>query len=150
MSLNVVVISGNLTADPEVRVSQGGTKIAKFRMAINDKYTNTSGVTTEKTHYVACTAFGKTAEVVGSYVHKGQRIEVQGKLDYSEWTDEKTEQRRSNLGVIALQVSLLPKAMNPKPSQRPADEHPGLDEEPGEAVLSGAAKAGEESDDIPF
>lgn len=148
MSMNKFLGSGNLTGDPDVKLTQAGKKLAKFRLAINDKYTSASGNTVEKTHYVNCTAFGTTAEIIGKYCRKGQRIEVEGKLDYSEWTDEETEQRRSSLGVIVQQVYLMPKAMNPKGS--PAkEEQPGYTEEPGEAVLNGA-KSPSGEDDIPF
>jgi single-strand DNA-binding protein len=85
---------GNLTRDPEMRTSQGGTTVVKFGMAINRKFKDQ-----ETTCYVDCTAFGRTGEVINQYMKRGRPIFVEGRLDFSSWQD-KDGNKRSKLGVV--------------------------------------------------
>lgn len=99
MNFNRVLIGGNLTRDPELRYSQGGTAYAKFGLAINETRVS-NGEKTEKTVFVDLTAFGKTAEAINTYLKKGDPIFVEGKLDFSTWSDNTTGATRSKLAVI--------------------------------------------------
>ena len=153
-NINCVVISGNLTADPKVTTSNGGTVIAKFRLAINDGYQSSSGEWVQKTHFVDCTAFGKTAEKIGKMVKKGQPLEIQGKLDYSSWEDDEGT-KHSRLAIVVLQMHLMPKAA-PKPQ---VDESEIPDHEAEHAIAGAALTNGtnrkvqqhdDQEDGIPF
>lgn len=72
--MNKAILVGRLTRDPEMRDTQGGTKMCKFALAI-DRRGRDGG-----TDYINCTAFGKTAELVGQYLRKGSRAGVVGRI----------------------------------------------------------------------
>lgn len=72
--MNKVILVGRLTRDPEMRDTQGGTKVARFALAI-DRRGKDAG-----TDYPSCVAFGKTAELVGQYLRKGSRAGVVGRI----------------------------------------------------------------------
>ena len=90
---------GNLTRDPEVKYTSGGTAIAKIGMAINRTWTNKEGQKQEETTFVDVDAFGRQAEVVGQYLKKGRPVMVEGRLKLDQWDDKQTGQKRSKLGV---------------------------------------------------
>lgn len=94
-SFNKVILMGNLTRDPESRVTPTGTTIVKFSLAINERYKDK-----ETAVFVECDAFQKTAEFVSKYFSKGDPILVEGKLRLDTWEDSSTGQRRSKLGVV--------------------------------------------------
>lgn len=96
MNFNRVIIAGNLTRDPELRTTQGGTTIAKFGVAINE-YAGKDKP--KRVTFVNVTAFGSTAEAINTYLKKGDPIHIEGRLDFSEWTD-KAGQKRTALGVV--------------------------------------------------
>ena len=76
---NIVVISGNVTADPELRQTKDGTFVARFKVAVNRG---------DRADFLPCTAFGKTAENIRAYVSKGSRVIVQGSLRSSTYQDK--------------------------------------------------------------
>ncbi|MDO4798075.1 MAG: single-stranded DNA-binding protein [Coriobacteriales bacterium] len=99
MSVNRVVISGNLTRDPELRSSQSGTNILTFGMAVNDRRRNPqTGEWEDYANFVDCVLFGNRAEWLSRDLHKGKKVFVEGKLRYSTW--ERDGQRRSKLEVV--------------------------------------------------
>ena len=85
MNLNKIMIIGRATKDPEIKTTPGGTKVVKFGMATNDVYKDKAGQKVEETEYHNCVAFGKLAEVIGSFVKKGQEIYVEGKKKTRSW-----------------------------------------------------------------
>jgi single-strand DNA-binding protein len=96
---NKVILMGNLTRDPEVKYTSGGTAIAKIGMAINRTWTNKEGQKQEETTFVDVDAFGRQAEVIGQYLKKGRPVMVEGRLKLDQWDDKQTGQKRSKLGV---------------------------------------------------
>lgn len=105
MSINRVAISGNLTRDPELRYTQGGTPILGFGVAVNDRRKNQSGEWVDYPNFVDCTMFGARAEAVSRYLSKGAKVAIDGKLRYSSW--EKDGQKRSKLEVIVDEIEFL-------------------------------------------
>ena len=97
---NKVILMGNLTRDPEVKYTSGGTAIAKLGMAINRTWTNKEGQKQEETTFVDVDAFGRQAEVIGQYLKKGRPVMIEGRLKLDQWDDKQTGQKRSKLGVI--------------------------------------------------
>jgi single-strand DNA-binding protein len=75
MSINKVILSGNLTRDPDVKYTQSGTAVATFSIAVNDGYGDN-----QKTYYPNIVVWGKTAETVGKNLTKGSKVGVVGKL----------------------------------------------------------------------
>lgn len=106
MSINRVCISGNLTRDPELRSTAGGTSVMGFGVAVNERRKNSrTGEWEDYPNFVDCTLFGKRAEALEQYLSKGTKVAVEGRLRYSSW--EKDGQKRSKLGVIVEEVELM-------------------------------------------
>lgn len=106
MSINRVNISGNLTRDPELRATAGGTQVLSFGVAVNDRRRNPqNGEWEDYPNFVDCTMFGTRAEAVSRYLSKGSKVAIEGKLRYSSW--ERDGQRRSKLEVIVDEIEFL-------------------------------------------
>ena len=106
MSINRVNISGNLTRDPEVRMTSGGTQVLSFGVAVNDRRRNPqTGEWEDYPNFVDCTMFGSRAEAVSRYLSKGSKVAIEGKLRYSSW--ERDGQRRSKLEVIVDEIEFM-------------------------------------------
>ena len=87
-SLNKVMLIGNVGAEPEVRTTGSGTRIAKVSLATNRTWSDRSGQQQEKTEWHRLTFWDKTADIVERYVHKGDRLYVEGRIEYSQTQDE--------------------------------------------------------------
>lgn len=96
-SFNKVILMGNLTRDPELRVTANGNSICKLGLAVNRVYTTKDGERREETTFVDIDAFGKQAEVISKYMRKGTPIFVEGRLKFDQW--ESDGQKRSKLSV---------------------------------------------------
>lgn len=106
MSINSVNISGNLTRDPELRHTTGGTAILNFGVAVNDRRKNPqTGEWEDYPNFIDCIMFGTRAESVSRFLHKGVKIAAEGKLRYSSW--EKDGQRRSKLEVVVDDIEFM-------------------------------------------
>lgn len=106
MSINRVNISGNLTRDPELRATAGGTQVLSFGVAVNDRRRNQqTGEWEDYPNFVDCTMFGSRAEAVSRYLNKGSKVAIEGKLRYSSW--ERDGQRRSKLEVIVDEIEFM-------------------------------------------
>lgn len=86
--MNVAIILGRLTRDPIIKASQSGMTIARFTLAVNGL--NKKGQKQEA-DFINCVAFGKTAEAIGNYVYKGQRLLVEGRIQTGHYTDKNGE-----------------------------------------------------------
>ena len=106
MSINRVNISGNLTRDPEMRGTTGGTSVLSFGVAVNDRRRNQqTGEWEDYPNFVDCVMFGTRAEAISRYLSKGTKVAIEGKLRYSSW--ERDGQRRSKLEVIVDEIESL-------------------------------------------
>lgn len=88
-SLNKVMLIGNVGNEPEVRSTPGGNKVAKLSLATNRTFTDRTGQQQEKTEWHRLTFWSKLADLVEQYVHKGDRLYVEGRLEYSQTEDDK-------------------------------------------------------------
>ena len=86
-SLNKVMLIGNVGSEPEVRTTASGTKVAKVSLATNRTFTDRSGQRQEKTEWHRLTFWDRLAELVEQYVHKGDRLYVEGRIEYSQTED---------------------------------------------------------------
>ena len=98
-SFNKVILVGNLTRDPELRVTGTGLSICKIGLAVNRSYTSKDGESKDETTYVDVDAFGKQAEILGKYMQKGRPLMVEGRLKLDQW-ESNDGQKRSKLGVV--------------------------------------------------
>ncbi|MBP5313459.1 MAG: single-stranded DNA-binding protein [Eggerthellaceae bacterium] len=106
MSINRVVISGNLTRDAELRQTGSGMPVLGFGIAVNDRHKNTqTGQWEDYANYIDCTMFGSRAEGVARFLTKGTKVTVEGKLRWSQW--EKDGQKRSKIEVIVDELDLM-------------------------------------------
>ena len=114
MSINTCTLSGNVVAEPRQTATPSGSTIVRFGLAVNDRRKNNkTGEWDDYTHYIDCTMFGKFAERMVVYLHKGVRVTVEGKLNYSSW--EKDGQRHSKVDVIVNELV---------PPQQPRQQQP--------------------------
>ncbi len=98
-SFNKVILLGNLTRDPETRVTQNGLTICKLGMAVSRVFSTREGERKEETSFVDIDAFGKQAEVITKYMRKGKPLMVEGRLKLDQWeTDD--GQKRNKLKVV--------------------------------------------------
>lgn len=106
MSINRVNITGNLTRDPDLRQSQGGTAILSLGVAVNDRRKSPqTGEWEDYPNFIDCAMFGTRAEAVNRYLQKGSKVAIEGKLRYSSW--EKDGQKRSKLEVIVDEIEFM-------------------------------------------
>lgn len=106
-NFNKVILIGNLTRDPELRVTPSGTSICKFGLAVNRTYTTQDGEKREETTFVDIDAFGKPAEIISKYMAKGRPILVEGRLKLDQWEDKNTGDKRSRMGVVCENFQFL-------------------------------------------
>ena len=106
-SLNKVMLMGNLTRDPELRVTPKGTSICQFSLAINRQFKMESGETREEVIYVDVEAWGKQGETIAKYVTKGRPLYVEGRLRLDQWEDKNTKEKRSRMKVVLEQFQFL-------------------------------------------
>jgi single-strand DNA-binding protein len=105
-NINVVVITGNLTRDPELRSTPGGTSVCKLRVAVNSRRKDQSGNWVDKPNYFDVTVWGAQGENCANYLSKGRPVAVEGRLDWREW-DDKEGNKRQSVEVIANSVQFL-------------------------------------------
>ena len=98
-SFNKVILMGNLTRDPEMRVTPNGHSICKLGLAVSRTFSTRDGERREETAFVDIDAFGKQAEVIAKYMSKGRPIMVEGRLKLDQW-ESNEGQKRSKLGVV--------------------------------------------------
>jgi single-strand DNA-binding protein len=107
-SYNRVILLGNLTRDPQVRYTPGGTAVAEIGMAVNrtwfDKQSNQKK---EETTFVDVTLWGRQAEVAGEYLSKGRSVLIEGRLHLDQWDDKTSGEKRSKLKVVAEEMRMV-------------------------------------------
>ncbi|TVR13696.1 MAG: single-stranded DNA-binding protein [Planctomycetota bacterium] len=107
VNLNRVLLAGNLTRDPQVRFFANERAVANFSIATNRRYKGADGELKEETTFVDVEAWGRTAELVGQYLTKGQPCFLEGRLRLDQWEDKQTGAKRSRLLVVADSVQFL-------------------------------------------
>ena len=98
-SFNKVILLGNLTRDPETRVTTNGLTICKLGMAVSRVFSTREGERKEETTFVDIDAFGKQAEVITKYMRKGKPLMVEGRLKLDQW-ETNDGQKRNKLKVV--------------------------------------------------
>ncbi len=106
-NINRVIITGNLTADPELRSLPSGTSVCKLRVACNTRRKdNSTGEWVDKPNYFDVTVWGMQGENCAQYLSKGRPVAVDGRLEWREWTDKEGNTRQS-IDIIADSVQFL-------------------------------------------
>jgi single-strand DNA-binding protein len=106
-NVNVVVITGNLTRDPELRHTGGGTAVCDLRVAVNTSRKDQSGNWVDKANYFDVTVWGAQGENCANYLGKGRPVAVEGRLDWSEWEAKDGSGKRQAVRIVANKVQFL-------------------------------------------
>ena len=117
--LNKVMLIGHVGRDPEVKYTPGGAALAKFSVATNEVYKDKEGNQQDRTEWHRILTWGRTAEVMGEYLKKGQLVYVEGRLQTSSWND-KDGNKRYITEIVASNVQFL----GPKAGATPASAEP--------------------------
>lgn len=138
MSLNKTFQIGNLTRDPEQRMTPSGQSIAKFGLAVNRTFTGQDGQKKEEVLFIDVDAFGKQAELVCKYLKKGSKVMVEGRLKLDTW--EKDGEKKSRIGIVLENVEFL---------DSKGGEAGGQTEEPRRPARPAPAPRNDADDDLP-
>lgn len=133
MSVNKVLLIGNLGKNPEVRFNSSGRAVARFPLATSERWTDSDGQAQERTEWHNLVVFGKQAESCGQYLSKGRQVFVEGAIRSREY--EKDGSKRYITEIIAQRVQFLGGKGDDGAAARPAN---------------GRGQRANEQDDIPF
>jgi single-strand DNA-binding protein len=155
-NVNVVVLTGNLTRDPELRHTGGGTAICELRVAVNSRRKDgQTGEWVDKPNYFDVVVWGAQGENCATYLAKGRPVAVEGRLDWREWEAKDGSGKRQAVQIIANTVQFLGSRDGSGQSQPPANGGGGFSPQsdvPADTsdFEGAAAGAGGGEDDIPF
>ncbi len=150
-SYNKVILMGNLTRDPEMRVTTSEMAIAQIGLAVNRQYKTRDGEKREEVTFVDVDAFGKDAEVISRYLKKGDPLMLEGRLKLNQWED-KDGNKQSKLRVVLERFQFIG-------GGRSDSDSSGYDAPPARKEASPAAKPAPRAsaadddaldDDVPF
>src|SRR5438309_7120360 len=142
-NINRVVLVGNLTKDPELRHTPGGTPVCSMRVAVNSRRRDESGQWVDKPNYFDVSVFGNQAESCTQYLSKSRPVGIDGRRDWREWEATDGSGKRQAVQIIAESVQFLG-------SRR--DGHGGGNQfvPAGAAQESADFPTGGTDDDMPF
>ncbi len=145
MSINKVILVGNVGKDPEVKYLESGTAVARFSLATNENYKNKSGEKVTNTEWHNIEVWRGTAEFVDKYVKKGTQLYVEGKIRTENWED-KEGNKRYTTKILVDNLQLLGKKDDSVESTSNATTTPTIEttEENSESSEQ------KEADDLPF
>lgn len=143
--MNHCTFIGNITRDIDLKYLPKGTAVAEFGLALNHKWKDDQGVKHEDVSFIDVSAFGRTAEVLGEYCKKGDKIALECRAKQESWEDKQSGQKRSKIKFIVESMELLgqkrsedtagqperppqrPAQRSAPPKGRPAPKDPDLD-----------------------
>ena len=157
-SLNKVFLMGNLTRDPELRVTPKGTPICQFGLAVNRQFKDDSGQTRDETTFVDIEAWGRQGETIAKYCSKGRPLFVEGRLKLDTWDDKTTGQKRSKMRIVLENFQFLggregggaPGGAAAGPAEDGADQTVERHSPPPRSAPKPAAAPDNIDEDIPF
>ncbi len=133
-SFNQIILLGNLTRDPEMRYLPSNTPVVSFGMASNRRFKDAQGQDREEAMFIDCSAFGKQAEIINQYCHKGDLLFVEGRLKLDTWDDKQGGGKLSKHTVVINNFQLMPRrdggggaapeGAQAAPARRPAPARP--------------------------
>ena len=106
-NINRVLVTGNLTKDPELRSTPSGTSICKLRIAVNSRRKDASGQWVDKPNYFDITVWGNQGESCARFLSKGRPVAIDGRLDWREWEAKDGSGKRQAVSIIANSVQFL-------------------------------------------
>ena len=157
-SLNKALLIGNLGADPEIRTTGGGTKVAGFSVATNRSWTDRDGERQERTEWHRVVAWDKLADIAEQYLKKGDRVYVEGEIQHRSYEDPNgvtkyvTEIRLRELVMLGGREDAEPEPAGPKakPRSRGSRERASAGRTGTSYDDFQAPPIGDPDDDLPF
>ncbi len=107
-AVNIVILSGNLASDVTSNTLKSGTKVADFRLAVNERFKDKDGNDVERTVFITIESWSGLAETCSKYLKKGRAVLIEGRLKMDEWKNDEGE-NRSRLLITAENVTFLDK-----------------------------------------
>jgi single-strand DNA-binding protein len=149
MSVNKVILVGNLGKNPEMRYTQGGAAVANMTLATTERFTDKSGQKQEQTEWHRVVAFGKLAEICGQYLVKGRQVYFEGRIQTRQWQDQQG-QKRYTTEIVVTNMQMLGGRGDRQDQGHAgaATGDPGATVPPDDSVT--ADFGGGPDDDIPF
>jgi len=162
-SVNKVILVGNLGRDPETRYTTGGDAVTNIRVATTDTWKDKNGEKQEKTEWHKCIVWNtkttQLADIVERYLKKGDKVYVEGRIEYRQWQDKENQTRY----VTEINVREL-LMLSGRPGGAPADDGEGAARKPARSAAPAGGAAGsaggdfedfkgtleEADDDLPF
>jgi single-strand DNA-binding protein len=148
-SFNKVILMGNLTRDPELRVTASGLSICKLSLATNRVFQTKEGERKEEVTFVDIDAFGRQAETISKYMSKGRSLLVEGRLKLDSWETPQGE-KRSRLGVVLENFQFTGDRSSGGGDSRDGGEASHVEKNSPPARGSQAPDDTIEEDDVPF
>jgi single-strand DNA-binding protein len=174
MSINKVILVGNVGKDPEIRYLEGGTAVCSFPLATSESYRNRDGEKVTNTEWHNIVLWRGLAEIAERYVKKGSQLYIEGRIRTRSW-DDKEGNKRYTTEIIADNMQMLGRktedtGQQEKPVQRPSSGIPAdemakqeikaaqpspemnnnVSDTPGDTEYTGSGVKQDESDDLPF
>jgi len=150
-SVNKVILIGNLGKDPELKHTGGGTAVAKFTLATNDRYKDKDGNWQDKTEWHNVTCWARLAEIASEYLKKGRTVYIEGSLRTDSWDDKQSGQKRYMTYVNASDLVLLGGGRSEEGGSRGSSRGSDFDQSGSNEFESAPSRATEiTDDDIPF
>ena len=137
-NINRVILTGNLTRDPDLASTPSGTAVCKLRIAVNTRRKD-GEQWVDKPNYFDVTVWGKQGENAARYLAKGRPVAIDGRLQWREWTD-KHDNKRQAVDIVADTVQYL--------GARDADGKGAASDLPADGELASSLPVGDE--DLPF
>lgn len=123
MAINKATITGNITRDPELRQTQGGTSVLTIGVAVNDRRKNQqTGEWEDYPNFIDCTIFGNRATGVAPHLEKGMKVAIEGKLNQSRWQAEDGT-NRSKIEIIVDEIEFMSRQQG-QTASKPVQQQP--------------------------
>ena len=117
MSINKVIVVGNLGGDPEVRALPSGQNVANFSLATTERFTDRNGAKQERTEWHRIVAFGQLADTCQRFLSKGRQVYVEGRLTTRQYEAKDGSGKRYRTEIVARQLRLLGNRTNGNAAQ---------------------------------
>jgi single-strand DNA-binding protein len=148
MNINLTILGGNLTADPEMKYTSANLAICNFSIANNRKWKDkNTGQQQEEVSFFRCAAFGRTAETISQYFRKGSAIVIEGRLKQDRWQDRDTGANRSEVKIDVTSFHFVG-SKNDSQQEQPRPQDTYTNTPPAQSPDTGESNF--EDDGVPF
>ena len=150
MSLNKVMLIGNVGRDPEIRHLANSSMVARFPLATSEKFKTKTGELQEQTEWHNIVCWRNLAELAEKYIKKGSRLYVEGRIRTNSWVDKNSQEKRYSVEIFADNIVLLDRISDENRRSResdPTDARARIDE-----IIKQNENRAEvsDADDLPF